>query len=97
MGLMVAQHAVNIPVADDWERVELLRRYYAGELELSYLLAPHIEHRMFFPRLITLALNGLSGGDLRWEMWFTFGIMLGYSLLLISLVKRTIGRPTWVF
>ena len=68
-GLEIRVHAVDVPVWDDWERAQLLEKHYAGELDLRYRDSAHIVHRSLVPSLLTLVLNGVTGGDLRAEMW----------------------------
>ncbi len=97
-GLAIDRYAVDIPVWDDFERVPLIDRYESGELTPSFLVSPHIEHRILLPRLIILANHVWGGGDLRNEVWVIFGSILVSSLCLAWLIFRTVGRtPTgWV-
>ena len=57
-------YSVNVPVWDDWEMVPLIQKAEQGTLSFKDLYAPHISHRIFFPRLIILALMKISGGNL---------------------------------
>jgi len=70
--LLFKATAVNMPFWDDWERVPYIQMWHEGTLSLKVLYALHIDHRMFFPRLIMLVCNELSGGDLRLEIGVTF-------------------------
>jgi len=94
-GLMVRRNAVNVPMWDDWERGPLLAKAVAGTLGFHDLYAAHIQHRMVFPRLAILALNRLSGGDLRWEMAATFAQVALTALLAARLIARTLGSSAW--
>jgi hypothetical protein len=93
----ISQNAVNSPVWDDWERAPLIEKFREGTLTFKDLYAPHIDHRIFFPRLIILALNELSGGDLRLEMAFSFFVALGAALGVWQLARMTVfrGRTIW--
>jgi hypothetical protein len=91
----VAKHAVDVPVWDDWERVQLLEKHYAGELDLEYLASAHIDHRPLVPRVLALLLNGTTGGDLRAEMWVGFGAMAIAALLLAAVVARALPAGPW--
>lgn len=88
---LVAQNAVNVPVWDDWERTPLLAAWHAGTLGLADLYAPHIDHRIVFPRLSMLANFALTGGDLRVEMGFTFAVALAGAAALAALLRRTLA------
>ncbi|MEM9480651.1 MAG: hypothetical protein AAGA58_13435 [Verrucomicrobiota bacterium] len=96
-GYAVATHAVNIPVWDGWERAVLLKKYYEGDLDFAYLYSPHIDHRMFFPRLVFLGLNELSGGDVRWECYFIFGSLVAASVFLGMFCHRIFRSATWTW
>lgn len=72
LGWLVDLHSVNTPVWDDWERGPLIEKFKTGTLTFADLYAPHIDHRIFFPRLLILALNELTRGDIRWEIGATF-------------------------
>ncbi len=90
-GLIVGANAVDVPMWDDWERGPLLRKWHEGTLGFSDLYAAHIQHRMVLPRILLIALNSMSGGDLRWEIAATFGIVCITGLLLALLIRRTIA------
>jgi hypothetical protein len=92
---MVRRNAVNVPMWDDWERGPLLAKAVAGTLRFQDLYAAHIQHRMVFPRLLTLGLNRLSSGDLRWEMAATYVQMSITALLAAWLVAKTLGPSAW--
>ena len=95
---LVGKFAVNVPVWDDWERAPLIDKLESGKLEFSDLYAPHIEHRMFFPRLILLASNRISGGDLTVEMWIAFLVVVLTAIALFLLLRMTFpGRPGIVY
>ncbi|MEZ5300465.1 MAG: hypothetical protein R3F11_07365 [Verrucomicrobiales bacterium] len=91
LGILIKANAVNIPTWDDWERVPLIEKWESGELAFGDLYEPHIEHRIFFPRLIILGLNAASGGDLRAEMGFIFATTLLTGVAAYILLGRTLG------
>lgn len=92
---LIAQHATNIPVWDGWERAALLQKWQEGTLTFSDLYAPHIDHRMVFPRLISLFVAAAAQGDLRWEIGASWLIGLGAGLGVWTLARRTIGETFW--
>jgi hypothetical protein len=96
--LIVARHAVEVPIWDDLERATLLQRWHDGTLDWRYVYSPHIEHRMGVPRLITLASAGLGDGSLLTEQAIIFGIVVLTALLVHGLLRRTFpGRPAAVY
>lgn len=94
---LVARNASDVPVWDDWERSFLLEKYENGTLTFNDLYAPHIDHRILFPRLITLTLNGITGGDLRWEIGVVFLCGLAAAIGVARLARDTIfkGKTVW--
>lgn len=96
--VLIRLYAVNLPFWDDWERVPYIRMWEKGTLTFKALCAPHIDHRMFFPRLIMLGCNKLSGGDLRLEMAVNFVIVLLTAVGVVKLLQATIepgSRLPW--
>ncbi len=89
-GLLVCQHAENVPVWDDFDRVPLLERFAEGELGFQDLYAAHIDHRIVMTRLVILANAKLSGGNLVWENWVTFAIVVGTAVVLGALLRRSL-------
>jgi hypothetical protein len=92
-GWLVARHAVNVPVQDDWERASLAAAFAEGTLGFGHLYEPHIDHRMVFPRLFFLTNLALSRGDLRLEMAFSFALALAGALAVAVLLSRTLAAP----
>jgi len=90
MLFLISTFAVNVPYWDDWERGVLLQKFHEGSLSFKDLNAPHIDHRIFFPRILMLIINELSGGDLRWEMACSFGFVVLAALGLCSLARATV-------
>ena len=91
---LVARHAVNVPLWDDWERGRLVEKWQEGTLDLGFLYSPHLGHRMLLPRLVALANAKWAGGDLRLEMGLAWLVVLGTALAAHALLRRTLGlRP----
>jgi len=91
VGFFIDHYAVNIPTWDDWERVPLLEKWKSGDLTWKDLYAPHISHRILIPRLITLGVNDISGGDLVVEMWVIYMTMVVTGLAVFGLLRRSLG------
>lgn len=96
------EKAVDVGCWDMWENAPLLQNwnnFREGKMSWSefggHLYSAQIQHRIVVPRLIIIGLTHLSGGDFRWEQYFTFLIFLLNSCLLWVLVKRTLGDSAW--
>lgn len=92
---LIAQNAVNMPVWDDWDRASLFEKWEAGTLTFADLYAPHIDHRIVFPRLLSLFVAEVAQGDLRWEIaanWL-IGFLAGLGIWRLAL--RTLGPERW--
>ncbi len=93
-GILVAEHAVEVPIWDDLERATLLQKRAEGTLDWRYVYSPHIEHRMTVPRLITLASAALGDGSLVTEQGLIFGVVLATAILVFGLLRQTFpDRP----
>ncbi len=92
---LIATHAVNVPVWDGWERGVLLEKAANGELDFGYLFSAHIDHRPVIPRLITLAANALSGGDVRAEMAIGFLAVVAGAIGLLLALRKSLPSPAW--
>jgi hypothetical protein len=90
-GALVARHAVDVPVWDDWERAPLADKWAEGRLRARDLYAPHLEHRIVLPRLFMLANLELTHGDLRVENAVAFAFLLAGGTALAALARRTLG------
>jgi hypothetical protein len=60
---LISQYGTSLPIHDQWdaEGFYLLKPWSEGRLGLADLLGPHNEHRIFFSRLLTLALTFING------------------------------------
>lgn len=74
----IARYRVDVPFWDDWELVPFLEKYYQGTLSLSDLWSQHSEHRIFFPRIIMIALARLTGWDISYEL--AVNVLLGAAI-----------------
>jgi len=76
---------VDVPLWDDWERGPLLAKWHNGTLGFRDLYAPHIQHRLVVPRIVTLVSNAMTHGNLRDELAVNFAVIvltaLGAGLL----------------
>jgi len=93
-GLLVAHHAVEVPVWDDLERATLLDAWKRGTFDWASLHSPEIEHGLAVPRLITLVNAQWFGGTLALEQAVTFGLVALTALAVHALLRRSFAeRP----
>lgn len=92
---------VNLPLFDQWENVSLLMKQHQNQLTFDDLFSQHNEHRPFFPRLIWLALAGVSRYNITYELWFNFFLALGTFAFFINRWTGLYARlgatvPVWI-
>jgi hypothetical protein len=93
-GLLVAAHAVEVPVWDDLERATLIDAWQKGTLDWTYLYSPHIESRMVVPRFITLINAKWFGGTLVLEHAVIFALVALTALAVHALLRQSFAeRP----
>lgn len=86
---VVCRYSVEVPYADQWELVPVLEKSYRGELSFGDLWSQHNEHRIFFPRLIMLALAHATHWRIGWELLVNIVLALGFMAVLIWQIRRT--------
>ncbi len=74
---LVHKYAFNQRIMDDWWLGEDLVKFKAGELTITDLLGVQMEHRIFVPRVLALALGLAFQGDMR--------ALMGLTMLLFTL------------
>jgi hypothetical protein len=82
-------YGVNVPFWDQWVVGGLVAQAFEGTLSLADLVAQQNESRLVFPRLLFLGVAYLTGYDVRYEMWGSFGL----ACLVVYNVYR-LGRLT---
>ena len=81
VGWLVYRYGVDMPWGDAWDSTRLLlEKMEAGTLGVGDFFAFHNEHRIFFPRLLTLGLAKLTHWNVRAEL-----LMIWILLCLCSL------------
>jgi len=94
MAALVGRYGITVPFWDARELVPLLERIQSGTLAFSDLWAQHNEHRIFFPKVIMLALAQLTGWDLTWELIINF-ILASVTLLFFCHLLRQTLDSSW--
>lgn len=98
-GWVIACYSVNVLRYDQWQLAILFEKMQAGRLGVVDFWSQANESRIALPKLIFLVLGQFSGWDVRWEMAFSWLIMLLTAVGLGVLVQRTlrdrgVGLPT---
>lgn len=88
---VIVRYAVDVPYRDQWELVPLLDKMYRGQLTFHDLWDQHNEHRIFFPRIIMLALARGTGWNTNFELAVNVLLALGIFAVFVHQVKIT-GR-----
>jgi hypothetical protein len=88
----VARYGVDVPVWDQWQFAGLVADAAEGRVDAGAFLAQHNEHRLVVPRLAMLALATASGWDVRWELAANLVVAGLTLLLLVVLLRDTVGR-----
>lgn len=87
--VLLALYSVDVPRADELEVGTMLHHLDLGRpLTISGLLSQANESRLFFPRLINLALAKMTHWDTRWNMWLTMALMIANQFMLYRLFLR---------
>ncbi len=83
--------AVNVPFGPEWERVDVLQALHEEKLSASEFLAPEYGQRQTVPKGMHLFLTRLTGGDVRAEVWASFGALAACAAGLFFMLGRTVG------
>lgn len=86
---------VNVVNYDQWEFVPLIEKMYTGTLGLADLFAQHNEHRIFFPRIVMLALAYVTKYNVLAEMYSSWVIMIGTLALIFRMYLKKAGKSVY--
>lgn len=94
-------YGVDLPFLDQWAVAALLQRLLEGTMTLGDLVAPHNEHRPFFPRLLWLGLARVTGYDVNAQLWLNLAIGVGLFAFFVRRCRRTwaalgVTAPAWL-
>lgn len=93
--LYVRAFGVSVVYYDEWSIVPLFDRWSSGTLGLSHLFDQHLEHRMFFPRIVELLLGRITGYDNVAEMYLIQACLLATLVVLLLATWENVG--SWLF
>ena len=81
--------AVNIAFWDEYETGYMIEKLFSGNLGWDFLFSFHNEHRILFPRIISLSLGLLTHWDSRAPMWLGWLFLVLTSLLFFRVFRRS--------
>lgn len=85
-------YAVNTKFLDQWGHAPAVLGFFDGNLGISDLFTQHTESRMFFPRLITIALAWATNWDTRVEILCIHLILFSIAFCLWALLRNSFLR-----
>ena len=89
----IHRYGIDVPQWDEWMFVPALQQFSEGRLTLPTLFAQHNEHRMLFPRLITLANAALFHWDRRAEMCVSAVLLIACAWLCYRFARAYWNHP----
>lgn len=89
--LFIKFFGVNVVFLDSWGTVVLIEKLYAGSLTFRDLFALHNEHRIFFPKLIMLALAHLTHYNSFAEMLFSWMLVCMTMVIIWRMYTEDFG------
>jgi len=86
---LVLTYAVDIPYIDQWDgELPFLKKVAAGEAGVADLVAQHLEHRIVFSRVVTLAVSWLAGWRTQVSLVVTWLLICAVAWCLTRLQQR---------
>lgn len=82
---------VNVVSWDQWDFVPYIEKMFQHNLSLSELFSQHNDHRLFFPRIVMLALAYISNYNNLYEMYFSSALTFLALALIFSMYKSDFG------
>lgn len=82
---------VNVVYWDQWELVPYLDKLFQNTLTITDLFSQHNEHRIFFPRIVMLAIAYLTHYNTIAEMLFGWVILFIACIILFLIFRKNFG------
>ena len=93
--LFIRLFGVDVVVLDSWDFVPLIEKSYEGTVVFADLFEPHNVHRIFFPRIIMLALARLTQYNKFAEMYFLWALVTMSSIIIYTMYRRSAEKSVW--
>lgn len=99
--VFVFLRGVDVPYWDQWLLVPLIEKWKQGSLTLADLWQQHGDHRIFFPRLVMLAMVLVSDWNIRWVLAVDAAFAGISFLILLALIRKSFDPehallPRWL-
>ncbi|MCP4654480.1 MAG: hypothetical protein GY856_03565 [bacterium] len=99
--VLVFLWGVDVPFWDQWLLVPLIEKWKQGSLALADLWHQHGDHRIFFPRLVMLAMVLVSDWNIRWGLAVDVVFAGGSFLIITALIRKSFDSeksllPRWL-
>jgi hypothetical protein len=85
---------VNVVSWDQWDFVPFIEKLFSNNLSVYDLFQQHNEHRLFFPRIIMLALVYISNYNNIYEMYFSWTLAVLISAVVFLAYTSRFGTST---
>lgn len=86
------RYSVNVPFWDQWELVTLIEKLQNGTAGFSDFFAQHNEHRIFFPRIIMVALACITSWNTKFEVAANVVLAAGSMWFLWLMLRKTLTK-----
>jgi len=76
LAALIVGYSVDVPFWDQWASIGLVASAHNGTLAFRDLLSQQNESRLFFPRVLFIAIHSIAHGNVKYEIWAMFLIAL---------------------
>ena len=91
LAALIFKYGVNLIYWDEWEFATAFREISQGHSVFNALFSQQVESRMFFPKLIILAISRITHWDVRYEMAFSLFLLCLVSFNIYRLSRSTVA------
>jgi hypothetical protein len=92
----IAAFGVNVPINDDWDQVAVSVHWCLQGFDTASLLAPHNEHCLAIPRILSHAMLALSQGNYR-QLLLVNGMIAVVALAALLMFVSRWRMPLYAF
>lgn len=92
----IAKYGVDVPYMDQWETVSDIEKFDNGTLGVGDLWRQHNEHRIFFPRIITLILAKITNWYTPAEVMASLVFSIVAFIVIFKLLQKTVTKKKYL-
>ncbi len=93
----VDRFAVDVPIADQWVDVRVIKGSYAHVIDWGPMWAQHNENRIFFPNVVVVLLAHIAHFNIRWEEFLGAAMLIAATALILWAHKRRSATTPWLY